>query len=211
MKNKLLIYIQKFGILKTFNKALLKIISPIFYYQKDILFERNIDENIGKIKPKLDVIIRKATKKDGYLFEKAVSKDYKKDFLKRINNSDCFIAVYKGKLAHRIWATYKDFYVKDIKIIIHLKKNEAFIFDATTSTKFRGKEIHPAVIQYIVPYLKNRKIKKILATISWNNYPSLKGIYKVGFKPVKTMVYIILFNKLVLKKDFEKKLKLYFN
>ena len=204
-------YIQKFGILKTFKMALLKIISPVFYYQKEILFEKNINEGIRKINPKIDVIIRKATVKDAYLFEKDFSKSYKEDFLKRIRRDECFIALKDNNIAHIIWITYRDFFYRDVQTTLRVNKNESYIFDASTPLKFRGRGIYPAVIQYILSHLKNKKIKKALISTASDNYPSLKGILKNKFRKINTAVYISVFNKLILKRDFEKKLKLYFN
>ena len=207
----MLLYIREFGIIKTAKRAVLKGLALFFYYRREILFEKNINEEIRKINPKIEVKIRKATVKDAYLFEKDFSKSYKEDFLKRIRRDECFIALKDNNIAHIIWITYKDFFHRDIQSTLRVNKNESYIFDASTPLKFRGKGIYPAVIQYVLAYLKNKKIKKALISTASDNYPSLKGILKNKFRKINTAVYISVFNKLILKRDFEKKLKLYFN
>lgn len=42
-------------------------------------------------------------------------------------------------------------------------------------------------------------VKRILIDTEINNYPSLKGISKVGFKPLGTGTYIQLLGKLIFK------------
>lgn len=71
-----------------------------------------------------------------------------------------------------------------------LKDNEIFIHYCETAPEARGKNIYAHVLSHIYDDFKD---KTILISVNKNNFPSIRGIQKVGFKEkesIKTIVFI---------------------
>ena len=96
------------------------------------------------------------------------------------NVQDYFICTCDNRTQHISWIYYR----RDPNRIIMLKPNEAEIKYCLTSKKYRGHGIYPAVLNVISNYLYNKGYVRVYVCVNNDNYASIRGIEKAGFKLV---------------------------
>jgi len=81
-----------------------------------------------------------------------------------------------------------------------ISQNEAFIHYCNVSKSYRGKNIYPAMLAVLCQKLFSKvKIQRVLIDTEVNNKASLRGIAKVGFKPLGEGIYIQVRGRLIYK------------
>jgi|GEM_PF-1520375 RimJ/RimL family protein N-acetyltransferase len=81
-------------------------------------------------------------------------------------------------------------------------QNEAFIHYCHVSKDYRGKNIYPAMVATLCQKLfSDAMVKRVLIDTEVDNRASLRGISKVGFKPLGKGVYVQFLGRLIYKHE----------
>jgi hypothetical protein len=105
----------------------------------------------------------------------------------------CLALKYKGEIASYSWCDlgYLEYKGKRTP----LRKNEAYLFNARTYQRFRGKNLAPYVRNELCRYLKTKGIDRFLSITLWRNTASMRFKQKSGAKPIELYLYVGLFRK----------------
>ena len=89
------------------------------------------------------------------------------------SNNECYAVFVDGELAHVTWLFKKKLLTKQLG-----EKNVNNAGDSFTSDQYRGKGIYTHVLKTIA----ERANKDIIIYVDADNFPSIKGIERAGFK-----------------------------
>jgi RimJ/RimL family protein N-acetyltransferase len=82
-----------------------------------------------------------------------------------------------------------------------IRQNEALIHFCSVSQDQRGRNIYPAMLGALCQRLfTEASVSRVFIDTDINNQASLRGIGKVGFRPLGTGLYILLLGHLVFKR-----------
>jgi len=113
---------------------------------------------------------------------------------------EIFLGFSEGRLAHIARLCHYPGVIEKNSLEIHppvkIKEDEVYIGLCQTSGEFRGKNIYPCVLQYLVKYTLSGNIKRCFGSTSPSNTASIRGIHKAGFKLVSTKWKFSVFGKL---------------
>jgi GNAT superfamily N-acetyltransferase len=109
-------------------------------------------------------------------------------------------AYMNSKVVGHVWAEVcrKDFCKAEG--YIKLNRDEALIHDCNVSEEYRGKGIYPAMLAFLLRLLFREKVARVLIDTEVNNFASVSGIEKVGFKLLGVGTYIFIKENLVYSK-----------
>lgn len=92
------------------------------------------------------------------------------------------------------------FYIKDLGVLVHesflfhkvylmrvLGKRGPVIGDCFTNKKYRGQSIYPYTINQIAQAVLKTKNKEVFIVVNSDNFNSIKGIEKAGFRKFATI------------------------
>ncbi|MFH1370570.1 MAG: GNAT family N-acetyltransferase [Planctomycetota bacterium] len=86
-----------------------------------------------------------------------------------------------------------------------LHKREALIHFCNTEPSCRGQGIYQAMLFALCKrLLEEAKVKSVFIDTDLGNMPSVRGIQKVGFKPVGRYFYFLFRNTLIYKRNISK-------
>lgn len=106
-----------------------------------------------------------------------------KEIKKRFARGDiCFLAKINDEYAHYSWLRFKEGEITEINRKINLGNGAGIIYNCHTYAKFRGRNIYPYILSKILMFLKEQEYKTAYIYTKGNNYPSIRGIEKTGFK-----------------------------
>jgi hypothetical protein len=120
------------------------------------------------------------------------------------NNWRLFFAYMDNQLAGACWAVTNN---SDLKTkIVPLLDGDVALIDGWTIPAFRGKNIYPFIMSFIVTQIKKEKFKRAFGYGPKWNIPSLNGCRKAGFQDILVYEsYIIFGNEVVIWKPNSKK------
>lgn len=93
---------------------------------------------------------------------------------------DFFVAQSAGEIQHISWIYYR----QDPNRLLRLGALDAEIKYCLTLEAFRGRGLYPKVLATIARFLSERGFKRVFICVHKNNFPSIRGIEKAGFKYV---------------------------
>ncbi|MAG39306.1 hypothetical protein CMO90_04440 [Candidatus Woesearchaeota archaeon] len=169
------------------------------FFEKIILFERNLKESIPEIKTKIPIKVKKATKKDAPLFKEiGFGNDAriltKKKFYSKIESgAKCFFVIHKKKIIGRAWISFSN-NEKNLRLLHAIKKTDGYLSNAYVLKEYRNKGIHQRLLYERLEYLKKIGKKRAITIISKKNKASIDNISKIGFKPKKEFLSIRILN-----------------
>lgn len=105
----------------------------------------------------------------------------------------CFGVKHKDEIAAYTWCSLKR--CTDEKLTFPLKENEAYLFDAYTFKKYRGKNLAPYMRYQLYKYLVAKGRNIFYSVTLLYNTPSIKFKSKLNAKHLKLYLYICLFEK----------------
>ena len=111
----------------------------------------------------------------------------------------CFIGEKNGDIVHYRWICFNEVFVNELERKIRMRPNSAYMYDAYTVPKYRGKGIHPAVLTNAEDYLFQSGIKEMYTVILSNNHSSLRTWQKIGSRKMGEVTFIKLFNAKIYK------------
>ena len=143
-----------------------------------------------QIQPKCPMKIRKGNFDDIELIVNFAENDNKKKVYEQTmyflnKGGEIFLAFSEGKLAHIARLCYYPGVIGSNPLEIHppvrIKENEVYLGFCQTGSEFKGKNIYPAVLQYIIKYAFENNKKKCFISTSSSSAASIRGIEKAGF------------------------------
>jgi hypothetical protein len=149
------------------------------------LLEKNIDSFRHAIDAKSDLEIKIVSPAD---CKKAASENnWQNNFSVNINeiveeSNVCALAEVNGSLVHWTQITFGTASVAEIKRRIKINPESAYLHGIYTITAFRKRGITSEVIEKILMYLNERKIRRIYILIDVHNNEMLKVAEAAGFK-----------------------------
>ena len=105
----------------------------------------------------------------------------------------CLAVKSKGDICAYSWCNLRNVAYRGL--IIPLKDDEAYLFDARTFNAYRGKNIAPYVRHQLYSHLKNMGRSKFYSASSYFNKAAMIFKVKLGAKPVKLYLGLKLFKK----------------
>ena len=144
------------------------------------LFDEKLKDN-KEFKTNESILIRKGDIDELNYARKFVDKPFW-EFQCHLHDGvdDFFIAENNDGIQHISWI----YYSWHPNRLLSLEIDEVEIKYCLTMPESRGKNIYPAVIHQIIFYLQNHGVKRIFMCVRENNYSSIRGIEKAGFKKV---------------------------
>ncbi len=110
----------------------------------------------------------------------------------------CYAARMDGEIAVYGWVSRSVECVGEIEHEIRLQPEEAYIWDCATLPRYRRNGYYTALLSFITARLQKEGTKRVWIGSSLDNYPSLRGFARAGFRPVITLYFARLFNLSVL-------------
>jgi hypothetical protein len=115
------------------------------------------------------------------------------------NGGKCLAAYVNYTLAGYVWYhtnTYRwPFFEYSIKC-----NEKPYIGPDFVSINYRGMRLHGTLLTMIFRELYSKGYQYALGSVWTNNLPSIKGLIRVGFYPVRSILAIRLMNKLIYKR-----------
>ncbi len=185
-------YYRRHGILRLLGTVISRISSMVFLHLR-LNFYCVSSVPSRDIKPACPIDIRKGSLEDIELIADFAggedlrnAPDRTRYFLN--NGGEIFLAFSEGKLAHIARLCHYPGIINlnplEIHPLVRIEKDEVFIGFCQTSPDFRGMNIYPAVLQYIIKYAFERNYKRCFISTSSTSTASIRGIEKAGFLPV---------------------------
>lgn len=112
-----------------------------------------------------------------------------------------YFAEHNGKMIGSVWATINK---TDIPLIVQTTKklmyNEGLVHDNVVSENFRGLRIGPFMESSMFSVLFSEYgLSKIIADVNVRNRASLQMFPKLGLRVNRKVLYVMVFDKLILK------------
>ncbi len=171
--------------------TLSSMIQMIPYYIMEELYidQRNVNVPFGREDYEVGIL----TGDDMELLGKDDESNMTAEELKRWleNGRLCFAFKYKGEIAAYSWCDMHQLEYKNR--IVALKRNEAYLFNARTYKRFRGKNLAAYVRYEFYKLLNQQGINRFLSVTLWSNIASMRFKQKLGAKPIELFLYVGLF------------------
>lgn len=175
-------------------------IGDLFNLTSGITYVKILDDSIPEIVPKIKIEIKKVSLSE--LLSSGLS------------NLDEFFPYMEGQSAD-IHKKSMDYFIairgKELVYFTAVgvrKRDRLMILGTKTLERFRGNNINPAILVYIMRYLRDvKKIDKVYIGTSGTNISMQKSILKAGFKIDIIFYDISLFNGWIRPMQFLRKLR----
>jgi GNAT superfamily N-acetyltransferase len=191
--------IKEYGLLGFLKKILQRGCSFVFWY-RTLNFYGICDVPQTNLQSRCPLEIRKGGPENLALIVDLLDDIDEAAVRKRIkylfdNESTMFLAFSEGKLVHIAWLHYYPG-IRESYFSVRIKRDEAYISSCQTHPDYRGKNIYPVVLRYILRYAAATKKNRCFISSSPTNWASIRGIEKVGFFFVGKMRTFRLFGKI---------------
>jgi RimJ/RimL family protein N-acetyltransferase len=147
-------------------------------------FRLDLLDEIPPASAELSLDIRRATERDFAQF-RSLPHPFSRhaQFYDRFGIDECYLAFWRGAIAHIAWVYYPEQSKKHPTPFRILRPDEAAIANCVTMREFRGKGVYPAVIRTLLEDLKKQGYRHCYMYIDVNNDASRRGVLKLGFRP----------------------------
>jgi len=173
-------YIKVNGFGAYLKKILLLTAELLVKHREAVLFEKNLSEIPGFIRPERRVNIEIGTPDDVPGLTRLLPRWPARIFENRLLRGDIFfIAEIGNQVVHQTWISFKDPYVSLLNRRIVLKEREAFLYHIYTRPELRGKKICTAVQRRVLRYLKAQECKKCFFLVNLKAYRLGRAYEKV--------------------------------
>ena len=191
----LILLIQENPFLNSFFRIITSFIKIVPFY---VFLEYFHESNELNIKPKLDNYDIKILNPDDmeYIASSGEVPESEATLLDRLNNGCiCYGITHEDHIAAYSWCNlnYLDY---NVKLKFMLKHDEAYLFDARTFKKFRGKNLAPFLRSHVYTHLKTLGRTKYYSISLVGNKSAIKFKEKLKAKKYRLYVYICLFRKI---------------
>ena len=199
------------GVLPTIKLIITRSVEKIFHRETVLFYidvpgyslnPQEISKHIiGKeIKSFMDLSSKDISSIRDYVGEKYIAES-KRRFA---NNWRLFLAYIDDQLAGACWAVTN---TSDLKTkVVPLLEGDVALIDAWTVPSFRGRNVYPFILSFIVNQFKEKNFKRAFGYGDIWNISALKGLKKGGFRDyILYESYIIFGNEVVIWKPASKK------
>lgn len=105
-----------------------------------------------------------------------------------------------SKVVGHAWAKVCEKRYCKVNGYIKISQNEALVHYCNVSKSYRGKNIFPVMLSAISQKLfSEMEVRRVLIDTEVDNKASLRGIAKVGFKPLGMCIYVQFIGRLIYK------------
>lgn len=202
---KIKIKIKQYGVINSIRRAVKSLLRRIgFVYESYYLMVNNI--NINEVSLKLKQFdyssVKELTFEDFEKGDKSHFTTPKMELLKsRFYNDDykAYGILKRGVLVCSGWINTEELhYPRIFEKSFPLKNNEGLLIDAYCHPDYRGRGFHYLINLYSLLKLYEMKRTKIFVIILSENIPAFKTQKKSGFKMLKKIRFVKIFNKTLL-------------
>ena len=157
-----------------------------FHHTGDVWFlERQIPDPVVHLESRVPCTIRLATLSD--VDGLAAVSFEKREAVRAALASPldrCFIAEQRGRVLAFQWMRIgeSDLHIVPLEQAIHLRKDEAYLYNCRAMRAFRGHSIIPAIEVEVFRWLAEHRFTKLYTDIRSDNLPSLKTFEKLGMR-----------------------------
>lgn len=164
-----------------FLKVVLLSIAELFVKHREaVLFEKDLSEIPGPIRPKRGMNIEVGTHHDMPRLTRLLSQWSARIFHNRFLRGNLFfIAQIDDQIVHQVWISFKDIYVPLLNQKIILREGEAYLYHIYTAPKFRGNNVFPAVISKVLRYLKDQGYKRCFFLVDLKAHLSTRAYQRI--------------------------------
>lgn len=154
-----------------------RILKGIFHIYKEKLYTLVIG-NENNVQAKIELSFVEITHENYTLVKDLKGKSYLRKFKKMLNMSDYGVfACINGKPIGYGWAKFEN--SRDYFYVI----KDCYLCRFFVTPKFRGLGVYPTLIRELLNIVYREKgIERFFIAVEHDNYPSIRGIEKVGFK-----------------------------
>ena len=191
---------KKEGNLTLLKKITIAILSKLFWIEKIILYELDLEKNLNIALPTIDVDFRLATRKD---IENLDNEEYgfepidKKYSLKRLEKGDkCVLAIHNKEIIGYISTMYGEMELSRVKHI-SLPNNKLYSYNGFVKKEFRGNRIHSGMFYHINDLGRKNGKKYGISAVFSRNKPAIKAKtrQKDIFRVIGKIKQITIFGK----------------
>jgi len=182
-------YIKVNGFGAYLKKILLSIAEIFVKHREAVLFEKNLSEIPGFIRPERRVNIEIGTPDDIPGLTRLLPRWPARIFKNRLLRGDIFfIAEIGNQIVHQTWISFKDPYVSLLNRRIVLKEREAYLYHIYTAAEFRGNSILPAATSKVLGYLKAQGYKRLFFLVDLKAHRSARAYQRISTAEKGTVI-----------------------
>ncbi len=165
----------------------------LFHMEKEVIYVLDLRMDFSPVEAGIDVGFRKGTVEDINALEEKTfefDKKGKKYVLDRLDKGDDFILVTHGGRVVGYHLVMKGAMEFSMRKIFKLSSTQAYLYKGYVVKSFRGKGIIGALILDTAFFLKKEGFEELFVTVSVNNFPMLRVIGKMNFRPVGAITLV---------------------
>ncbi len=185
------------------DRKMLSKIRNMFKLRRQQVFFLDTSNDINPISVAADIKLSEITFDNVEHVKDFRSEEHVATFLRFLEEGQYGIYAWiDSKVVGHAWAKVcKKHYCK-VNGYIKISQNEALIHYCNVSESHRGKNIYPAMLAALCQRLfSEAKVRRVLIDTEVDNKASLRGIAKVGFKPLGKGTYIQFGGQLIYKHE----------
>lgn len=134
----------------------------------------------------------------GSLMHYARSKEYdlSQEFLgpTLAKGDECFGILDGKNLASYGWYSNKATDALD-GLMVHFDNKHIYMYKGFTHPKYRGQRLHAIGMTMALKEYLNRGFRGLVSTVEWNNFESLKSVYRMGYQDFGTICVIRILDR----------------
>ncbi len=164
-------------------------------------FQKDLTQPLRKVRASVDLTIRQATQSDidqlAVLIERQdrryTRQGVRKTLIMQFLRGDkCFVANIGQEIVHYNWVLFQEEKLDSgLGVPIPMQDDEALCTDAFTAETWRGKNIHAAVNNEMLRFLRQAGYRKAYTMVATRNKSSEKALYRVGWTYCGSLYYFI--------------------
>lgn len=169
-------YIKVNGFGVYLKKILLSIAEVFVKHQEAVLFEKDLSQIPGPIRPQQEVDIKIGTPNDVPRLTRLLPQCSARIFQNRLLRGDIFfVAQIDNQIVHQTWISFEDKWVPLLNKKIVLKEREAYLYQVYTGSEYRGTNVLSAVIGKVLRHLKTQGYERLFFLVDLKAHPSTRA------------------------------------
>lgn len=104
--------------------------------------------------------------------------------------SRCFAVRVEGAIVAYGWVSQGVERIGELELSLHMRPDDAYIWDCATLPAFRRKGLYTALLGHIASTLQGEGLRRLWIGTSLQNRPSLQGMAAAGFRPVIKVIFV---------------------
>lgn len=187
----------KFARLHGYSELVRRLISAAIapFYQRQSRYIVHLDFEEAA-EPDPDINFAELTKNDARKILRVMYIS-PKSLAKRFADGDrCFGVIERGVLVSYFWAEFQHKDLHELHLEFKLPAHQAWMYNAITITKARGRSLYPDVIRFMAKSLGQSGFKEAYVDVDPANIPSVRGLEKAGYTRIVMINMKKIFSKI---------------